>query len=485
MADNDPSILPPPSPEHRRIAAGQFERANQVIATGNYDYGIQLLLTCCKLDPANLTFRQALRRTEKAKFKNNLRGSRLAFLATSPTRAKLKAARGARDYLKVLEHGEEILTHNPWDVGAQMAMAEAAEALGLLDLAVWTLEQARTRDPKDTTVNRALARLYEKRGNFTQAMKLWELVRKADPRDVEAQHKAKDLAVCETIQRGGYEQAVGNSERAPRVTTETKEVAAAVDTAREGAPGPPSLADERLAREVLPLQGRIESDPMNPNGYLQLAAVYRRANRPDDARAVLQRGLGPTGNHFDLQVELADADVEPFRQNLALTEEKLKESPQDEELRKIRIRLLKEINTREMDLYRQKADRFPTELTHRLELGIRLLRANQLDEAIRELQAARADPRLLYRALTYLGYCFKARNNWRLAQRNFEEALKHLPPGEEGLRKEVLFQLANGLAEAGELAQAVDLGCELANMDFGYKDIGRLLDDWQARLQKA
>src|SRR5947208_1650719 len=126
MSDHEVSILPPVTPEHRRVAAGQFERANQVIATRNYDYGIQLLLTCCKLDPANLIYRQALRRTEKIKFKNNLRGSRLAFLSNSTVRAKLKAAKGSRDYLKVLEHGEEILTRNPWDVAAQMDMAEAA-----------------------------------------------------------------------------------------------------------------------------------------------------------------------------------------------------------------------------------------------------------------------------------------------------------------------------------------------------------------------
>ena len=86
MAQPNASTLPPPNPEHRRIAAGQFERANQVVATGNYDYGIRLLLSCCQLDPANLIYRQALRRTEKAKYRNNLRGSLLAWLLTSRTR---------------------------------------------------------------------------------------------------------------------------------------------------------------------------------------------------------------------------------------------------------------------------------------------------------------------------------------------------------------------------------------------------------------
>ena len=51
MSSPNHSLLPPPTAEQRRAAAGQFERANQVVATGNFDYGIGLLLTCCKLDP--------------------------------------------------------------------------------------------------------------------------------------------------------------------------------------------------------------------------------------------------------------------------------------------------------------------------------------------------------------------------------------------------------------------------------------------------
>src|SRR5438045_871291 len=178
MVNSNPSILPPPNPEHRRIAAGQFERANQVVATGNYDYGIRLLFSCCKLDPANLIYRQALRRTEKAKYRDNLRGSRFAWLTAWSIRARMKTALRARDYLKVLEHGEQILVRNPWDVGAQMDMAEAAEVLGLLDLAIWNLEQARQKLAHNAQLNRMLARLYEKRGNFTQAIALWELVRR-------------------------------------------------------------------------------------------------------------------------------------------------------------------------------------------------------------------------------------------------------------------------------------------------------------------
>jgi tetratricopeptide (TPR) repeat protein len=465
-----PSALTP-TPEQRRVAAGQFERANQVIATGNYDYGIHLLFDCLKLDPANLLYRQALRRAEKAKYQNNLRGSRLAWLWSWPLRARLKAARSAGRHLEILLLGERILMRNPWDVGAQVDMAAAADALGLLDLAIWNLEQARHKQPADAPLNRTLARMYEHRGNFTQAMALWQLVRKASPEDVEAQEKLTELAVHDTILRGNLEENLTTAAPAPG--------AASVEADATG-----RLADP-VEREAASLRLRLEEDATSTETHLQLARLYRKAGRLDEAHVALTEGLGATSNAHELVAELSDLEIEPFRRNLAITEEKLAAHPDDEELRRIRLHLRKEINTRELDLHRLRADRFPTELSHRYEVGVRLLRGGQLDEAIRELQASRADPRYRWQSSLYLGYCFKARSNARLALRNFEEALENLPPGETANRKDVLYELAHGYADEGDLPRAIDLGHELAHLDFGYRDISTLIDEWQNRLRQA
>ncbi len=464
--------LPHPTPEERRVAAGQYERASQVITTGNHDYGIQLLLTCCKLDPGSIIYRQKLRQTEKAKYQNNLRGSSLAGLSTVSIKLRLNKAMRKENYVKALEYGEQVLVYNPWDIPTQLTMAQAFEALGLLDLAVWTLDQARQKDAMAAKVNRALALLYEQRGNFTQAMALWQLVRKADPHDLDAQHKAKDLAASATIARGRYEESINNNNQA-----ETADDQPVLDQTQP--------AEDRTAKEAAVIRARIQADPANANTYLQLANLYRKADQPDRARAALQEGLSPTGNHFELALTLAELEIEPFRQNLAVTEEKLRRFPNAPELLKIRGRLAQEVNNRELNCYRQKADRYPTEMNHRFEMGVRLLRGGQIDEAIKELQTARSDPRFLGRSLVYLGYCFKNRNNWRLAQRNFEEALHNLPAADEALRKEIMFQLAKGYAEAGDLGQAIEQGYELANLDFSYQDIGRLIDEWQEKLQKA
>lgn len=491
MAEQPPAgPVPAPTADQRRVAQESFAKAKELISDGGFDYAIQLLLTCCRLDPANFFYRQTLRKTQKDKYGNNLRGSRFAFFSTPRWKTKLRAAKRGREYLKALEHGEQVLCRNPWDLGAQMDMAEAFDALGLSDLAVFTLDQARQKYPKDATLNRALARQFEKRGDFQKAMVLWQLVRDSNPQDVEAAHKAKDLAASATIQKGGYEEAAAGTKESPVMSRIEAQSAS---------------KQHKLDREADPILKRIEADPTEPALYLQLAAVYRKSGQDDRARAALEQGLGPTGKAFQIQLELMTLDLAPVRKNLEHAEarlRKLKEkartaadddtatsAPAEEmteaELTALRAKLLKEINAREIELFRVKADRFPNELSHRVELGTRLFKADRTDEAIAELQQARRDDRLKWRAALLLGLCFKKRNNWRLAQRNFEEGLTALPPDEEAGKKELLYQLATGSAENGDLARAIDLGHELANLDFAFKNIGKLLDEWNDRVQSA
>ncbi len=478
--------VPTPTADQKQIAQASFAKAREAITNGQLDYAVALLLTCCKLDPANFLYRQTLRKTQKEKYGNNLHGSFWAFLTTPRWKARVKSAKRSREYTRALEHAEQVLCRNPWDMGTQLDMAEAFDALGLSDLAVFTLDQAREKYPRNATLNRALARLFEKRGDFQKAIVLWQLVKQTNPTDVEASHKAKDLAASETIQKGQYAEAAAGTKESPvlgRIEARATE------------------KQDKLARDTEPLLKRIEADPTEPTLYVQLANVYRRHGQLDRARVTLQRGLGPTGNAFQLQLELMELELAPVRKNLEHAEarlRKLKEKPRDEDapapdpdeptekdLQQLRAGFLKEILSREIEIFRVKADRFPTEPQHRLELGTRLLKADLVDQAIAELQVARRDEKLKWKAKMLLGLCFKRKKNWRLAQTNFEEALADVPPTEEGGKKELLYQLASGCAENGDLPRALDLGHELANIDFGFKNIGQLLDDWNDRLQSA
>ena len=77
-----------------------------------------------------------------------MRGGFFAFITTRKPKARMKWAKRGRDYLRVLEYGEQVLARNPWDSGTQLDMAAAADALGLLDVAIFILTQARRRTPR-------------------------------------------------------------------------------------------------------------------------------------------------------------------------------------------------------------------------------------------------------------------------------------------------------------------------------------------------
>jgi len=474
------SPLPKLTSEQRRAASGQFERANQVLKAGDHDYGLQLLLECCKIDPGNLIYRQALRQAQRSKYQNNEKGQPLAYIRSLMTRLSLKKSMLRGDFRDALVKAELILMRNPWDLTTHLVMAKAFEELGWPDHALWTLEQIRPMHPRNPKVNKPLARLYERRGNFNQAIALWEIVRQADPDDHDAARKSKDLSASATIAKGKYAEALAEpaASQAQTDTATDQPVLGRTDV------GPLMESEDRHPREVANLLERIKQNPKNANGYLQLSGLYRKAEQYDKARSILQQGSLETNNHFEISQEVFDLDIEPFRRDLGVTDERIRLAPTDKELVQIRDRLAKEINTRELEYYRRRSDRSPTDTTARFEMGLRLMRVGQLDEAIKELQTIRNDPRFHGKALFYLGLCFQTRKNWRLAQRNFEEALQQLGAGDTYLRKEAMYLLAVGYANVGEMERAIDLGCELANMEFNYKDIGNLLDDWQTKAAK-
>ncbi len=192
------------TPDQRSAAAGQFQHATEIVRTnGDPSYALDLLLSCCKLDPANILYRKILREVSK-EVGGSKRGGWFGSLTNLPARGKVRSARNAGDHRKVLVLGEEFLARVPGDVHIQLDMAGSAEELGLADLAVWLLEEARRQANSDLSIVRALAHLYEREKRFPKAISLWEQVHQAEPTDIEASAKIRELSVNDTLARGKY-----------------------------------------------------------------------------------------------------------------------------------------------------------------------------------------------------------------------------------------------------------------------------------------
>src|SRR5262249_32082152 len=159
---------------------------------------------------------------------------------------------------------------------------------------------------------------FEKRGLFNQAMALWELVRSAAPHDLEARDKAKDLAANATIARGRYEAVVAGGGAEEAAAEPDDDAVAEEPDGDEALVAAPAPVPDRRSQAIVRLRAQIDNDPTLPTPYLTLATFHRRLGQLDEARAVLEEGLGPTGRAFDLMTELAELEIEPFRHNLVL-----------------------------------------------------------------------------------------------------------------------------------------------------------------------
>ncbi|HYV37185.1 MAG TPA: tetratricopeptide repeat protein [Gemmataceae bacterium] len=371
-----PASLLLPSPQNRRAAAEQFSFANQWLVAHRPEKAVPFLLHCCRLDPSNLIYRQSLR---DAQHGLSPKTGLFARIRKWSTLQRLKHSLHAKNWPNVLEAAEAVLCLDASNATAHLALTDAFEAMGLLEQALWCLEQMEVGGNTGEVIKAKLVGLYERAGRFSRA----------------------------------------------------KEVTSA-----------PKLLDAEAETQARLLREQIAVTPTSAQLYVQLIHVYRAAGDQDAARAWLLRGLTATVNDFELALEQAQMDLTTLREDAAIAEQRLANDPTSQELTALLDRARHEIQCRTIDLCRQRADRYASEKRWRLELGVELLKAGQFDAALEAFAEARSDDKLAWRALVYAGYCHVNRKQMRKAAPFFEEALPLIPPEAEATRKEVEALLA-------------------------------------------
>ena len=130
---------------------------------------------------------------------------------------------------------------------------------------------------------------------------------------------------------------------------------------------------------------------------------------------------------------------------------------------------------REIVVFRSRCERFPNQLGHRYELAVRLQLKGEYNEAIKEYQVAKADPRRKGVCILKLGECFRSIKQYALAMNHFEEAIKEIPDRDADNRKLALYRAGMLAVGLGDLDRGERYLNTLAGMDFSYRDIAALL----------
>ncbi len=415
-----------------------------------YEYIVGMLGECVKGDPTNLDYVQTYVGALQQKYNHNKTGSKLAQFRERGARGALKKALAAKQWHETIEHGLKVLTVNPWDKAALLALAEATLKLGNIEIQLHYLKWAREAAPKDPEINKQCALAAASVKHFDQAIAMWHRVEEAVPDDDEARRQIASLTVQKTIALGGFkedqESKTADQQQAEEEEQEEEDV----------------LSPEELIRQ------KIAEDPKLLANYIELAQHFISDEDYGRAEAVYSEAFEVSDGDIEIREAWEDAQLRRLRQEMIHADK----SGKKELAHKLRTELIE----KELGVYLNRCERYPNNLGFRYDLGYRYQLSGQTNQAIKEYQQARNDPRRKGVCLLRLGECFQKIKQYRLAMNHYEMAITEIPDREPENQKRTLYL-------AGKMAlflKDLDTGekhiSALAGLDFTYKDVSDLLE---------
>ena len=426
-----------------------WERGYEQLEKKQWDYAMELLCMAVEKDPGFFECRMALRAAQVKKYENASSLAKIAGTAANAhNMAQAKVALVRKNYFGAMSHAEKVLCADPESSVAHRVIVDASSALDLPQTMISSLQMLKKVNPENKDLTKELATALEMLGDWDQAEQVMGQLAAVNPDDPVLQQAYKDTAAKATIFRGQYEKMItepgaGEEGLGDNVETETLS------------------ADEALDEKIYHMEERLQGESDNYKLGVDIAKLY--VQRRDFERAFEYYDWVLDNNQVsDSAIDRAvadayqaqyDHDIEAFPEG----------SPEREGL------------VRERDVFllencQERAERYPTMLEFRFELGERLLRMDQVNEAIQAFQKAQNSPKHKLDSLNYLGQCFMKRGMHDMALSQFEKALGEKTVMDQQ-RKELVYNLACVYEEQGRREEAARYFKEIYEVDINFLDV--------------
>ena len=430
-----------------------WEKGYECLEKKNYNYAMELLSMALEKEPAFFDCRMALRAAQVKKHENAGRLAKMAAGATTAHNyAAAKLALGKKNFFSAMASAEKMLCSNPENASGHRVIVTAAQALDLPQTMISSLQMIKKANPKDNEVTKELAKALELLGDWDQAEKVMKNLADINPEDQHLQQAYRDTAAKATIYRGEYQKIVSGEEK--------------LGYAEESEADPQRLAEDALDEKLFDMEERLQDEPDNYKLAVDIARLY--VDRNDFDRAFeyfdfVQENHNVTDSSIDRAVSAAHEGR--FNYDIKQYEEGTPE----------REGLEAERDTFMLENCRERADRYPTMPEFRFELGERLFRSGQTEEAIQALQRAQNSPGHRMRALALLGRCFMERGMFDMAVSQIEKALENKSTWNDD-RKELVYTLAEIYEEQGKPDEAAAQYKSIYEVDIRYRDVAQKVE---------
>ncbi len=429
-----------------------IQKAEEALRRRNLDFAVELYRQLVDLDPDHGEARSGLRRALRKRFETQKAGRLLRAVsgALPLSRAKALAKMGKPD--ACARALEDYLATNPLDEDANLLLGRSLEEAGCAEAARAVYEFVADFAPKNAEALKRAGTLLHRRGKLDQALAYYERALEADPRDQEAHKARKNLAADMVLSRTGSE-SIGHS----RELIKDKELARTLERSRKL-----HLSKEELQAELARLEGLLADAPSNPDLLVELAEVHEKLGDLEAALDCARRALEYRRDSFDLVALAGDLESKRLKREIAKTDR----AGRTEEASQLERALV----DHEVADLRRRVELRPGDATLRLGLARKLMRANEIDGALAELQRCQNEPRVRGEALFLLGQCFHRQGILDLARKEYERALE-TTSGINDRAKEILYNLGAIADSQGKTEEARLFYLRIYEVDIGYRDV--------------
>jgi tetratricopeptide (TPR) repeat protein len=442
-----------------------YQKGTTALQRQNYEYAIAILNQVLAREPAFFECRQALRvaQFKEAGGKTSLFKKLVGGASSSPLVAKAQMSL-RKNPLEAIQIAEQILNGDPNNAPAHKIVAEAALESDLPKTACLSLEILLKNSPKDFDLSMQYGRALAAAGQAAKAEAVYVELQGQFPNRGEVTDALKDLSARTTLHEGGYE-ALADGKGSYRDILKNKTEAEQLEQEKREVKTD-DVAD-RLIREY---EQRLISEPKNLKTLRSLAELY--AQKKDYDRAIeycerIRTTEGATDPSLDRLI--AEITLKKFDQSL----ERLDQTATDYAEQAARVQA--ERDEYQLTETKARAERYPTDLQIRFDLGELYFKAGKISEAIQEFQKARNYPAKKLQAMSYLGQCFARRGMNDLAARTLQDAIKEKLIFDDE-KKELVYQLGCVLEKMNKREEAIEQFKQIYEIDIGYKDVGAKVD---------
>ena len=454
------------SPQAKARLQECYEYGNKKMTQGDFNYANEMFVQCVVTDPANIVYQQAFVLNLHRMYKDNKKGSSMAFIKGAGVKRSMNSALGKSKWMDAIKYGAEMLKLNPWDTSTLMGMGRACIEMGHNIVGLAYYKHAVEVNPNDVETNRVSARALAEIDEFDQAIACWQRVLKVKPNDPEASKTIGDLMVEKTIQRGKYE-SKANENRQDKSTAARQ---AALEEKIK------YVEEQKLSAEE-EFEKRLRKEPNNEVIYLDYFDHFFQAGLIKKSEDVLVRLL-KVSNTPKNQLKLLETQRRRLQDDVVKIKNDYETTNKPEVREKLKPLFHKrkeELDKKTDELYHKRVEENPGNSSYRFELGVFYQQKGKFKEAIAEFQTAKLDLSIQGECLFALGQCFQMIKQYRLAMNHYQQAVeKILDTGET--KKKVLLQTAKLAFALKDYDKADNYASELAAIDFSYKDVGELLD---------